>query len=169
MTTAPDLRLRFELPSDEAFLMRLFASTRSAELAILRGPTGESGGLSPAQEVFLRVQVRAQTLGYKAAYPQAVWQIVLVGEEPVGRLIVDRGGDAIQLVDIAFLAEHRGRGLGTALLTSLLDEAAKEGRRVRLSVVRGNPAAQLYLRLGFEFLDALSDGVRDTMEWRPES
>ncbi|MFO0590953.1 MAG: GNAT family N-acetyltransferase [Polyangiaceae bacterium] len=147
--------------------MLLFASTRGAELSILRGDVAGSEGLSPAQEVFVRVQMRAQTLGYQAAYPRAVREIVLASGEPVGRWIVDRAGDAVRLVDVALLPRHRGRGLGTALITSLLREAERQGRNVRLSVMRGNPAAQLYLRLGFEFLDSEGDGVRDAMEWRP--
>lgn len=43
----------------------------------------------------------------------------------------------------------QGRGLGTAVLRSLLARADIEGLRVRLNVLRGSPAQRLYARAGF--------------------
>ncbi|MFI7499263.1 GNAT family N-acetyltransferase [Streptomyces sp. NPDC049687] len=49
-----------------------------------------------------------------------------------------------------YLAPHaQGRGIGTAVLTALLDTADRDGRRVRLNVLRGSPARRLYERHGF--------------------
>lgn len=46
--------------------------------------------------------------------------------------------------------EHRGRGLGTRLLTGLIVEARSRGLPgLSLSVEEGNPARGLYERLGF--------------------
>ncbi|HEX9993956.1 MAG TPA: GNAT family N-acetyltransferase [Acidimicrobiales bacterium] len=54
-------------------------------------------------------------------------------------------------VAIAVVAEARGRGVGTALLTALLDRAAAEGLgAVSLSVEDANPARRLYEHVGFE-------------------
>ncbi len=51
---------------------------------------------------------------------------------------------------IGVLRQARGKGIGTALLASLLDEARRRGiRRVSLSVEKHNPAARLYRRVGF--------------------
>ena len=41
------------------------------------------------------------------------------------------------------------RGIGAALIRSLLDEASVAGKRVHLDVLRANPARRLYERLGF--------------------
>ena len=51
---------------------------------------------------------------------------------------------------IALLPEHRGGGIGTALMTALLEKLRRDGwKRVSLSVQRKNAAARLYRRLGF--------------------
>jgi ribosomal protein S18 acetylase RimI-like enzyme len=50
---------------------------------------------------------------------------------------------------IAVRPEHRGRGIGTCLLDTLLDRASQRHRAVALSVSLDNPAVALYQRLGF--------------------
>ncbi|MEV7278170.1 GNAT family N-acetyltransferase [Streptomyces sp. NPDC093111] len=45
--------------------------------------------------------------------------------------------------------EAQGRGLGTAVLTALLDRADADGVPVRLTVVQGSAARRLYERAGF--------------------
>lgn len=53
-------------------------------------------------------------------------------------------------LSIALLPTHRGKGIGTALLSALLVTAQTRCRAVCLSVSLDNPAARLYQRLGFE-------------------
>jgi ribosomal protein S18 acetylase RimI-like enzyme len=56
----------------------------------------------------------------------------------------------------------RGRGVGTALLQRLFDEArARDVRAISLSVEDGNRARHLYERLGFEVVGR--NGGSDTM------
>jgi ribosomal protein S18 acetylase RimI-like enzyme len=51
---------------------------------------------------------------------------------------------------IAIVPSRRGRGLGEELLSSLLEQARKEGRaRISLSVEPDNPAIRLYEQHGF--------------------
>jgi ribosomal protein S18 acetylase RimI-like enzyme len=58
--------------------------------------------------------------------------------------------------------QHRGRGVGRALLRRLLAEARAQGvRRVSLSVERANPARNLYLSEGFVVVGGTDDA--DTM------
>jgi ribosomal protein S18 acetylase RimI-like enzyme len=53
-------------------------------------------------------------------------------------------------IAIAVRAGHRGLGIGSALLTALMDEARSAGiTRLALSVDPDNPAVRLYRRLGF--------------------
>lgn len=68
---------------------------------------------------------------------------------PIGRMIVAREDQELRLVDIALLAEHRNSGIGTRLIQELIAEAAKVGKPLRLQVLKSNPAARLYSRLGF--------------------
>jgi ribosomal protein S18 acetylase RimI-like enzyme len=50
---------------------------------------------------------------------------------------------------IAVRSAHRGRGIGTCLLDTLLDRASLRHRAVSLSVSLENPAVALYQRHGF--------------------
>lgn len=54
---------------------------------------------------------------------------------------------------MAVLAPHRGRGIGTSLLLSLLSRLQKDGlRALSLSVQKDNPAVNLYRKAGFQVL-----------------
>ena len=53
-------------------------------------------------------------------------------------------------LSIAVLPQHRGRGIGTQLLTDLLREAEKRYKAVSLSVSSDNPALRMYERAGFK-------------------
>ena len=64
----------------------------------------------------------------------------------IGFRIVNEDDDEIRL-DGIYLAQHwRGKGIGTLVLRSLLEQATKP---VRLRVFKNNPARRLYRRLGF--------------------
>ena len=88
-----------------------------------------------------------------------------VGDEPVGRLYIDRWPDQIRIVDIALLPSHRRAGLGGALLRSILDEGRASGLAVTIHVEGNNPALSLYRRLGFTHVD--SNGIYYLMRWEP--
>jgi ribosomal protein S18 acetylase RimI-like enzyme len=84
---------------------------------------------------------------------------------PAGRLYVARWERELRLVDVALLPEHRGSGLGTALVSRVLAEAADAGKPVTIHVERMNPAQRLYRRLGFTLLE--DKGMYLLLEWRP--
>lgn len=134
--------LRSVQPEDEDFLFQLYASTREGEFTAL--------GFDRAQiEPLLRMQFAAQRQWYQRAYPGSDHQIAMLDGASVGRMMVHRTADAWVLVDIALLPAHRGKGVGGTLLRRLLDESAEKGLPVRLQVLKNNPAARLYERLGF--------------------
>ena len=98
---------------------------------------------------FLRMQFAAQSRHFHGSYPQATFSLILLDTVPAGRLYIDRRPDEICILDIALLPEHRGVGIGTAVLQDVLREADGARQRVTLQVARGNPARRLYERLGF--------------------
>jgi ribosomal protein S18 acetylase RimI-like enzyme len=149
--------LRAEALADGPFLLELYASTRQEELEAMGWPAA-------MREAFVRMQFNAQQQGYRAAFPRAEFAIILLRDLAVGRIVIDRAENEIRLVDIALLAAHRGRGLGTALMQNLRHEAAAANKPIRLSVVKGQRAFRLYQRLGFEKTGEA--GLRDQMEWR---
>jgi ribosomal protein S18 acetylase RimI-like enzyme len=135
------LELRPAGPGDGELLLRIYAGTRAQELAVL--PLDDA-----AKAAFLRAQLTAQSAAYDQN-PGRSNRLVVVDGEPVGRLDVARGEREIMVLDISLLPEHRGRGIGTAVLREVLDEAAAARKRVRIHVERSNPALRLYRRLGF--------------------
>ncbi|HEY7693634.1 MAG TPA: GNAT family N-acetyltransferase [Gaiellaceae bacterium] len=76
----------------------------------------------------------------------AAWYRLFEADEP-GYGFVD---EETPELTIAIVPSRRGRGLGEELLSSLLEQARKEGRaRISLSVEPDNPAIRLYEQHGF--------------------
>jgi GNAT superfamily N-acetyltransferase len=142
---------------DHSFLAQLFQDVRSHEFASLGLP-------EPVLEQLLSMQFRAQSTSYAAQFPDAVDQIVWIGSNRAGRVLVNRSDDAIQLIDIALLAQYRSQGIGTLLLQGLCEEARSSGKPLRLSVRFGSPAEHLYERAGF--VRTGTDGVNIAMEYK---
>jgi ribosomal protein S18 acetylase RimI-like enzyme len=151
-------------PSDTPFLEGLYASTRTAELAVL--PWSEE-----QKSVFIRSQFTTQSIQYATNYPDASFEVVMIDGTAAGRLCVERRAALMQIIDIALLPQFRGAGVGTRLLRGLLDEATTQGATVALHVECHNPARRLYERLGFELCadDAGTgtDAVYAAMRWYP--
>ena len=160
MTTAGEPGLRPAGPADAEVLYRIYASTREDELAVV--PWDAS-----AKEAFLRMQFTAQDTDYRTRFPSASYDLIVSGEEVLGRLYVDRDSTALHVLDIALLPQHRGKGVGTRLLTELLAEAEAARRPVEIYVERFNPARHLYDRLGF--CQVADQGVYLLLECKPGS
>ena len=103
---------------------------------------------------------------YEREFPLAERSLIMVGRERAGRLIIDRRGDEIHIVDISILPEHRGRGVGSALI----EERAGRGRIERPAgpaargVVESGPAALRAPRVR----PVGTTGAHLALEWRPE-
>lgn len=150
------ISLRAEMPEDKEFVAALYASTRSDEMKLV--PWDEA-----QKRAFLQQQFEFQTHHYRNVYADAKFEIVLGQGKPIGRLYVQRTQDAIHLMDISLVSEHRGKGIGTDLLKTLLEESASTGKPVRIFVEMNNPALRLYTRLGFQPID--TQGIYIQMKW----
>ena len=126
---AADVGLTFRRISDAdlPFLARVYASTRAEELAVTP-MTDEQ------KAAFLDAQFHLQHAHYQKYYPEADWLVIMRSGEDIGRLYLDRWPSQHCIIDIAFLPEHRGQGLGEALLRDLMDEAAAAGKDVSIHV-----------------------------------
>jgi len=149
-------RFRRITDTDFPFLSRVYASTRAEELAA--APLTEA-----IKSAFLAEQFRLQHAHYQKYYPDADWLVTMRCAEDIGRLYIERWPTQHRIIDIALLPEHRGAGLGTALLRDLMDEAAAAGKDVSIHVEKFNPAMRLYRRLGFTTEE--DKGVYDLMRW----
>jgi ribosomal protein S18 acetylase RimI-like enzyme len=158
------LSLRTAGADDEGFLAKVYASTRAAELA--RVPWSDE-----QRRAFLAMQHRAQHTDYHGRYPEASFDVVQLGVQPIGRLYVDRGPKEHWVIDIALLPAFQGRGIGGRLLTWVQTGARAEAVPVRLHVETCNPAAALYRRLGFTARPAVEVDagfeVYQELEWWP--
>ena len=75
--------------------------------------------------------------------------IVVVDGQDVGVLALQKQPDVVVLVNIEILPEFQRRGLGTAIVRDVIADAKRAGLPISLRVLRGNPARNLYERLGF--------------------
>ncbi len=150
------ISLRTIVPEDEQIFFAVYASTRADELAL-------TGWNAEQKQAFLQMQFRAQQGQYQFNYPNASNQIIEYNGAPAGRLILDRSENETLIVDIALLPQFRNLGLGTSLLRDL----QAEDKKITLHVIRSNPAADLYQRLGFVFVG--EESLHSQMEWSPEA
>jgi ribosomal protein S18 acetylase RimI-like enzyme len=75
---------------------------------------------------------------------------IISGQKTVGYFRVSTDDDALYIRDIQILKESQNGGIGTAVIGTAEDMAAKNGRdRLRLRVFRTNPAIALYESCGF--------------------
>ena len=154
------LTLRRVTPEDDEFLLALYSSTRAAELAQVEWVEGQ-------KDLFLRWQFQLQRSEYQTRFPDADYYVVLLDDQPAGRIWIGRDDEQIRLLDIALLPEYQSRGAGTTLLRRLIDQATLEGKPLRHMVfVLNNDAHRFYERLGFVVIEDL--GAYKHMEWRPQ-
>lgn len=136
------ITLRPVTQSDDDFLFEVYTSTRRDEMSAWGWDISQ-------QDAFLKMQFIAQRRSYESQDASRSHDIILLDDEPIGRFLVTRTSSEIHLVDIALLSARRGGGIGSELIRKLLDEGESKGLPVRLEVLKGNPAALLYERLGF--------------------
>lgn len=153
-------RLRPVRPDDREFLYQVYASTRQEELTMVDWDAGQ-------KEAFLRMQFSAQDAYYHENYIGCEFSILLLNDEPAGRLYLHRRRDEIRIVDITLLPPYRNQGVGAAILRDIMAQGVRAGLPVSIHVEMFNPAQRLYTRLGFQ--KCAEHGVYWLMEWRPSS
>ena len=134
----------FEAAMDPAFA--LAARDDDGALLGLAGFKTAQGGLVAGE-----LQDLAQVYGWFGA----LWRGMLLGA-----LERDVKPDVFQMDGIFVDASARGRGVGTALLQAVLQEAAQRGlAEVQLDVIDSNPRARaLYERVGFKVVGTETTG-----------
>ena len=105
-------------------------------------------------------EVIEKTWGWDEAWQRAEFDrrfieylVSIIGydDRPVGGLWLESKPDSIYIHGIYISPEYQGRGIGSAVVRQLIEQAMIRRASVTLSVVPANPRAkQLYERLGFE-------------------
>ena len=151
------LRLRPERQEDRDFCYRLFCESRPSQFAVLA---------PAAVQQVMTYQFHGQNLNQLARFPQASFDIIELAGEPIGRLVADRSAALLHLVHLAIVPQWRGRGVGTAIMRALMEEAQAAAIPVRLEIAApDDPSVRLYLRLGFIPIETAPFSMR--LEWQP--
>lgn len=118
-------------------------------------------GLSPFAEAAARAGLFGTFVGV----------VVRHGGEAIGMgRVVGDGGLFFQLVDIAVLPAHRGRGLGKAVVGALLEAlAGRIAAPAYVSLVADGQASELYAQFGFAPVAPKSRGMACWLQPSPSS
>src|SRR6185437_10652388 len=112
MTSDGQIMLRPATEADDDFIFNCYAGTREQELA-------QVPWTAEQKESFVRMQYTAQKTHYAAEAPHASHDVIYVDATPVGRIYLDRRDDALHILDITVLPQHRSQGTGSLLLRRL--------------------------------------------------
>ncbi len=112
---------------------------------------------------------QAQRDFHARAFSPHRWQIITVGGADIGMIDVEYRPGEIYLARIEVCPGHQGHGIGTRIISALIDEAAQKGQDLVLDVLTVNQRAQaLYQRLGMKEVARHGDGnIKITMRSRP--
>ena len=143
-------------PEDQSFLAELYQSSRGDDLRGLGWDEERIGE-------FLGMQYEAQRNFYDSDYPEAVDELILLEDKPIGRLLTESRQHEIRCIDLSLLPAHRERGLGTGIIQELKERARRENKPLRLQVIRFSRAVNLFDRLGF--VRTSETGTHFQMEW----
>ena len=135
---------------DEPFLFELYSSTRSDELSRVQWDDEQ-------KQTFLLHQFQSQQDYYFKKYPDALFQVIKLNDNSIGRLYIAELVDEIRIIDITILTEFRGKNIGTTLLEEILSEADKKNKALQIYLETNNQSANLFTRLGFAPVE--DDGI----------
>jgi len=143
---------------DEGVLYDVFSSTWVHAVAAMPNPA--------LAQHFLRIQYTAQDRRFAARYPGLERWVVMVGDEPAGRLYLHRTATTLHIVDLSLLPAHRGQGIGTTLTEETMAEATVRGLTLTLRLPRTSERAlPVYERAGFHVV--AEDDLDLVLEWTP--
>jgi ribosomal protein S18 acetylase RimI-like enzyme len=144
-----EVHLRPARASDKDFAISLRLDGASSRLATL----------GPVDERSLRAR-------FKKNYCRDRSTIICLDGKDVGWIQVLEAEDRIEIEQLHFVAPYRNRGLGRMLIEDIFAYARASGRVVKLSVIRGNRAIRLYLRLGFRLVG--EDAEKFNLRWEAD-
>lgn len=151
--------LRDVTVEDDAFLLKLYASTRDSELAMTQWSESQ-------KRDFVQMQFEAQRTDYLKRFPGAVHSVIISEGREVGRMWIDRRTDETRLLDITIHPDERNLGIGSLVMTWLQEEASRSSVPLRHSVYASNESAlRFYRRYGFSVIQDF--GAYFLMEWLP--
>jgi GNAT superfamily N-acetyltransferase len=97
----------------------------------------------------LQLNMARQRDNFAEQWHAAEVRIIVLAGKDIGWLQTTPETDAIFVAQLYLDQSFQGQGIGSGVMRTVIDEAAREGKAVTLGVVKINPARRLYERLGF--------------------
>jgi ribosomal protein S18 acetylase RimI-like enzyme len=146
--TEPVIALRPATPADAEFCYRLHKAAMGEYVTAIWG-----------------WDEQVQRAFHERGFNPRRWQIVTAGQADIGMLDVEYRPGEIYLARIEIHPGHQGQGIGTRIISALLQEAERKGQHLVLEVLTVNRRAQaLYRRLGLTEVARHGDrGIKITM------
>lgn len=129
--------------SDKSFLVELYASTRTQEMAAV--PWSDE-----QKQAFLQMQFEAQNLYYRELYPNASYNIIKFKDESIGRFYVADLADEFRIIDLAFLPQFFDKGVFIKLVEDVLQKGQALNKPVQIYLESFDPLAKIFADLGFQ-------------------
>ena len=149
MNEAVEYKIRLLTPSDQGFLWEMLYQS----LYVPEGGAAFERSILDHPDIgkYVKDWGRENDSGFVAVDENerpvgAVWLRLLKGDERGFGYVDERTPE----LGMAVLTEYRNQGIGTSLLSRLIEAAENSCEAISLSVAIGNPALRLYQRLGFE-------------------
>ncbi len=143
---------------DRDLLLRIYASTRERELALVPWDAGQKA-------LFLQHQFAAQDRHYKAYFPDAEYSIVVHNGNDAGRIFVTRDEAQIHVLEFTILPEHRGAGVGTEVVRRLQAEARGKALPLTTYLDQFSDSQAWLEKRGFTRM--ADEGIHYKMQWTP--
>ncbi len=131
-----DFKTRQGTTADEAWLYELYCTTMRTYIEKTWG----------WDEAFQKHE-------FKTNLHPTRFKIVIVRGNDVGAYLISEAPDHYWLKMLIITPEMQKHGLGTEIVRKLQAESERSGKQLKLSVLRVNPAKELYSRLGFQIYD----------------
>lgn len=128
--------------SDLPLLFEIYRQTRLHELDSIEWTTEQ-------KHHFLQMQFDAQRRHYEKVYGNDDFLLILLDNTAIGRLYIGHWKEEIRIIDISLLPQFRGAGIGTRILSDIIEQAKRQQKIVSIHVEKNNLALRLYQRLGF--------------------
>ena len=90
---------------------------------------------------------------FLSGFDPAFTRHVLLEDERVGFVVVRPQDDGLLLDHLYLAPRAQGRGVGAAVMASVLADADARGLPVRVGALRGSDANRFYRRHGFELVE----------------
>jgi ribosomal protein S18 acetylase RimI-like enzyme len=94
---------------------------------------------------------------FREYFDPNIIEVIQVDGIDIGMLKVEERDDYIYLGDIHIDRAYQNKGIGTSLIKIVIESASITNKPIRLRVLKGNPAKNLYLRLGFQQIKTLDN------------